>query len=65
MEIHLVPKGDLQEHDVDVSCHCKPEIELLEHGYRVTHNSFDKREYAELFGINSEGGWDIFEVTDE
>lgn len=51
---HILPVDDLDEHDLDVRCACRPEVDSEtticdEHDIVtvVTHNSYDKRELNE------------------
>lgn len=49
MTVHVVPKGDLMEHDDTEECPCGPRVEPVKCddgsvGYVVTHHSLDGRE---------------------
>ena len=39
-EVHLVPKDE--EHELDVTCSCKPKVELIPNGARVIHQTKKK-----------------------
>jgi hypothetical protein len=41
--LHVVPRGDLREHDINKSCWCRPTDE----GDVVVHNAMDEREKYE------------------
>ena len=59
MEQHLIPVNDLSEHDLSEDCKCKPDIEVVEGSYLITHRAYDGREYQEFFGVPSKG-WEIW-----
>lgn len=44
---HVIPLGDLREHDEDEACWCTPAIEYVGVGTLVTHNAMDDRESYE------------------
>lgn len=44
--IHVVPRGDLRMHDLEVDCWCKPEQDL-ESPEVFIHNAMDRRELYE------------------
>jgi hypothetical protein len=49
MDYHVIPIGDLKEHEEAMSCHCDPKIEILANGnVMFTHNAYDKREAKEV-----------------
>lgn len=41
---HVVPCGDLIEHDSDDDCVCGPDLKFCDGGYIVVHHSLDGRE---------------------
>jgi len=46
--VHVVPINDLKPHvENGEHCHCKPRIQMEEHGTVVIHNSYDGREFYE------------------
>jgi hypothetical protein len=50
--VHVVPVGDLVDHDVNDGCMCGPTVEPIKrddgsYGWVVTHHSLDNREAAE------------------
>lgn len=45
-DIHVIPVGDLREHDLSRRCWCKPEEDSEEPAV-VVHNSLDGREKHE------------------
>lgn len=45
--LHVLPIGDLREHDEHVSCWCRPKIEEHVDGLLVVHNALDGRERSE------------------
>jgi hypothetical protein len=50
--IHTYPSNDLQEHEKETpQCWCHPQIEVLERGIHVIHNSADGRELKEKYGV--------------
>ena len=60
-EIHLVPQGELHDHE---DCRCLPRTQLISGFKRIIHNAFDRRDKLEAFGIEGDG-WDIIEVRHE
>lgn len=44
--IHVIPAGDLREHEGSVACWCRPSIDEDEPGV-VVHNAMDGREAYE------------------
>lgn len=45
---HVIPVGDLKEHNSDGKlCHCKPRLEKEGDGWVVIHNAYDGREFFE------------------
>lgn len=53
-DVHIVPEGDLKEHQETRSCWCDPRLiqEGKEDNVIVVHASMDGRELIELHGIN-------------
>lgn len=47
MHFHIVPVGDLRDHEADPSCWCKPSEDTEDPGIWV-HNSMDRREDYEM-----------------
>jgi len=47
MIIHILPTNDLEPHEQETTCKCKPRVEFVEGGMLVIHNSFDQRELEE------------------
>jgi hypothetical protein len=64
--IHVLPVNDSEEHILDSTCSCNPQIENAENGHLlVIHNSFDGRELIEelLDGpINEDNNWEVIEI---
>ena len=46
-EQHVLPAGDLIEHEETEDCACGPKVTFLTDGKVVTHNSLDGRERHE------------------
>lgn len=46
-ELHVVPNGDLLEHDADEDCVCVPTPRFESGGIVYQHHSLDGRELAE------------------
>lgn len=51
--VHVVPVGDLMQHDTDAACACGPTIQAVkdEHGnigWMYVHRSLDGREWTEI-----------------
>ncbi len=45
--LHVLPVGDLHEHEESITCSCKPSI-ITENGTIIcVHNAFDNREFIE------------------
>ena len=41
---HILPINDLKIHIENSTCHCSPEVQLLDNGYLlVIHNAYDGR----------------------
>lgn len=41
---HLLPINDIKEHEELSTCHCFPDVEILENGdLMIIHNAFDGR----------------------
>ena len=47
LDKHIIPTGDKQPHEKDVSCPCNPRVEVEGASLIVVHNSYDYREYIE------------------
>jgi hypothetical protein len=52
-DIHILPVGDLRNHDEARSCWCGPQIEQDDNGrwLVVVHHSMDGRELIEQHGL--------------
>jgi len=46
MKYHVIPIGDLREHDASESCWCKPQSDEEEPNV-IVHNALDERELHE------------------
>ncbi|RTL03548.1 hypothetical protein EKK58_12835 [Candidatus Dependentiae bacterium] len=46
-EIHIIPIGDIHQHEENSKCWCNPSIETEINKDIITHNSLDKRELYE------------------
>jgi len=42
-EIHVYPNND--EHDLELTCHCKPFIEVYDTGWRIINHNEDVGDY--------------------
>jgi len=47
---HVVPIGDVIEHELGDDCPCGPRVEFVTGGSVVVHYSLDNREAAEMTG---------------
>lgn len=47
MSMHVVPRGDLIEHDTDDKCVCRPTPHFEDGGIVYVHHSLDGREANE------------------
>ena len=46
-EVHLIPENE--KHDLDVACHCKPEVTLIPNGAQVIHKTAKRRVRWEIW----------------
>jgi hypothetical protein len=49
--MHILPIGDLREHDETRDCWCRPKLQCVERTIIVIHNSADGRELIEEHGV--------------
>lgn len=47
-DAHVVPRGDLIEHQADDDCACGPTSKPVEGGFVTVHHSLDGREQHEI-----------------
>ena len=52
-EVHLIPENE--KHDLDVSCHCKPEVTLIPNGAQVIHKTAKRRVRWEIWSNDRVG----------
>jgi hypothetical protein len=50
-DIHVLPVGDLREHQEQRYCWCRPRVDRTERCCVVVHNAADGRELIELHGL--------------
>ncbi len=51
-DIHVMPVNDKKEHEMSVSCHCKPRIEVEGAALIIIHNAYDHREIIEQIEVD-------------
>lgn len=54
-DVHVVPIGDLREHEETLACWCGPRLQRADPestAYVVVHHSADGRELVEQHGVN-------------
>lgn len=47
IRMHVLPTGDLIEHEESDDCVCGPDVEFREGGAIIAHHSLDRREQHE------------------
>lgn len=51
-DVHIVPLGDLQDHEETRDCWCTPRLESEGDTTIVVHHALDGRELIEQHGVN-------------
>lgn len=51
-DIHVLPLGDLHEHDESRACWCQPRVDQYTVVAIVIHHAADARELVEEHGVN-------------
>ena len=46
-EQHILPLNDTRSHIERMTCPCDPKLEIVDGGFIIIHNSFDRREISE------------------